>query len=169
MTKRSRRDAVAAGDIVVTLEPEPADEVRGAVLAGLRAHNRLYAEPPDFQPLVLSARDRDGQIVAALAGETAWQWLHVISLWVDEAHRGLGLGRRLLRTAEDEARTRGVLRVYLDTLDFQARPFYEREGYVVFGVQDDYPPGHQRFYMRKELGARTRSAERTKRNNGKRR
>jgi GNAT superfamily N-acetyltransferase len=151
MTKRPKHATVGAGEIVVTLEPEPADEVRGAAWAGLGTHNRVHVDPPDFQSLVLAARDRDGQIVGALAGETAWQWLHVVSLWVDEAHRGRGLGRRLLRTAEDEARKRGVLRVYLDTLDFQARPFYEREGYVVFAVQEDYPPGHQRFYMRKEL------------------
>jgi hypothetical protein len=85
MTRYSRRAAASAADIAVTLEPEPADEVRGTVLAGLRAHNRIHAEAPDFQPLVLAARDGDGEIVGALAGETAWQWLHVVSLWVRHA------------------------------------------------------------------------------------
>lgn len=41
--------------------------------------------------------------------------------------------------------------LYLDTFDFQARPFYERHGYEVFGTLDDYPPGHSRFFLRKDL------------------
>ena len=46
----------------------------------------------------------------------------------------------------------GCAHAYLDTFDFQARPFYERLGYTVFGLQDDYPPGHRRFFQRKVLG-----------------
>lgn len=40
---------------------------------------------------------------------------------------------------------------YLDTFDFQARPFYEREGYMVLGVQQEYPPGYARYYLQKSL------------------
>jgi ribosomal protein S18 acetylase RimI-like enzyme len=49
------------------------------------------------------------------------------------------IGRRLLRKAEEEAVTRGCLDVYLDTFDFQARGFYEKEGYEILGVPDGYP------------------------------
>ena len=142
-------DAVARPSIV--LEPEPADVVREAVLAGLRAFNRRHAEPPEFEPLVLSARDAAGKIVGGLVGLTGWKWLHVDLLWVDDAHRGMGLGTSLLRAAEQEAASRGVRHVDLDTFDFQAKPFYEREGYSVFGILEGYPPGHTRYFMRKDL------------------
>jgi len=39
----------------------------------------------------------------------------------------------------------------IDTMDFQALPFYERHGYSVFGVLDDMPRGHQRFFLKKAL------------------
>jgi GNAT superfamily N-acetyltransferase len=149
-------------DPVVSFEPEPADAVRAAVLAGLRAYNRRHAEAPDFRPLVLAARSADGVIIAGLVGDTGWRWLHIDLLWVIDGHRGRGLGRRLLHAAEDEGRARGAGYAYLDTFDFQARPFYEREGYTVFGVQDDFPPGHQRFFMRKDLSGslhRSRSSD----------
>ena len=55
------------------------------------------------------------------------------------------------RRAEDYARSRGVRWVTLETYSFQARPLYERQGYEVFGTQDEYPPGHSNFYMRKTL------------------
>jgi GNAT superfamily N-acetyltransferase len=125
--------------------------VRAAVLDGLIAYNREHAEAPDFRPLVLSARNSSGEIIGGLAGQTGWRWLHVELLWVASPFRRQSVGRGLLRAAEAEAVHRGCLHVCLDTFDFQARPFYEREGYDVFGVQADYPPGHQRFYFRKTL------------------
>ena len=33
----------------------------------------------------------------------------------------------------------------------QARAFYERSGYELFGELDHYPQGHRRFFMRKRL------------------
>ena len=137
--------------MIVSIEPEPASEVRGAVLAGLRAFNRQHAEPPDFAPITLAARNDAGLLIGGLTGETGWRWLHIALLWVDDAHRGTGIGAALLARAEAEAIARGCAHSYLDTFDFQARPFYERRGYTVFGVQEDFPPGHVRYYMRKTL------------------
>ena len=49
---------------------------------------------------------------------------------------------------QTEALRRGCRAAYLDTFSYQARPFYEKLGYEVFGTLDDYPLGHQRFFMR---------------------
>jgi GNAT superfamily N-acetyltransferase len=137
----------------ITVEAEPAETVHAVVHNGLREYNRLHAPAPGFQPLVLAAREGD-QVIGGLVGETGWEWLHVELLWVIEPRRGHGIGRQLLAAAEREASHRGARYAYLDTFDFQARSFYERQGYVVFGIQEDYPPGHRRFYMRRELQAR---------------
>src|SRR5688572_20470117 len=85
----------AAPRATIAVEPEPADVVREAVLSGLRAFNRRHAEAPGFEPLVLSARDGSGKIVGGLVGLTGWKWLHIDLLWVDDAHRGSGVGTNL--------------------------------------------------------------------------
>jgi GNAT superfamily N-acetyltransferase len=72
-------------------------------------------------------------------------------LWVKEEHRGQGHGQRLLALAEQEARQRGAKGAYLDTFSFQAPDFYRKKGYEVFGVMQDFPEGHQRYYFRKQL------------------
>jgi hypothetical protein len=46
---------------------------------------------------------------------------------------------------------RGCHGVWLDTFTFQARGFYERLGYSVFGAIEDYPPGHSRHFLKKDL------------------
>jgi GNAT superfamily N-acetyltransferase len=144
--------AAPVGDAAVAIhvEEEPARATRALVLAELRAFNRRHAPPPSFLPLTLAAR-AGVELVGGLVGETGWEWLHVDLLWVEERHRGQGIGRRLLQAAEAEAARRGCRHVHLDTFDYQARPFYERQGYVLFGEQDDYPPGHRRFFLRKPL------------------
>ena len=56
-----------------------------------------------------------------------------------------------MEQAEAIAHTRGCMGVWLDTFSFQARAFYEKRGYKVFGTIDDYPPGQSRFWMKKLL------------------
>ena len=74
-------------------------------------------------------------------------------LWLPPALRGQGLGHKLLTLAEAEARRRGCTRAQLRTFDFQARGFYEKVGYRVVGVLEDYPPDGAMYWMRKELVA----------------
>ena len=127
--------------------------VQRAVLGGLLAYNREQAGEPDQVPVVLSVRDAEGTVIAGRVGATAWRWLVIALLWVDAAHRRRGYGRALLRAAEAEARRRGCVAALVDTLDFQAPEFYEREGYAVFGVLEGFPPGHRRLYLHKALAA----------------
>lgn len=58
--------------------------------------------------------------------------LHVDDLVVASAARGRGVGRRLLRYAEHQARERGLEQVFLDSRA-GALGFYEREGYRQHG------------------------------------
>ena len=67
--------------------------------------------------------------------------------------RRQGLGKELLRRAEDEARACGCVGAHLDTFSFQARGLYEKQGYAAFGALPDCPPGHARFFLSKRLGA----------------
>ena len=52
---------------------------------------------------------------------------------------------------EAEARQSGATEAYLDTFSFQAPEFYKKNGYQVFGVLENFPPGHQRYYLTKAL------------------
>jgi GNAT superfamily N-acetyltransferase len=74
-------------------------------------------------------------------------------LWLPESLRGDGLGTEVLyqAEAEEEARKRGCTNAHLDTFDFQALSFYQKNGYGLFGKLDGYPTGHQRYFLTKRL------------------
>jgi ribosomal protein S18 acetylase RimI-like enzyme len=108
--------------------------------------------PLDFCPLIISVTHPDtDELLGGLWASTAYLYLHIELLYLPEELRRVGLGRQLIAQAEKEALQRGCRGVWLDTFSFQARGFYERLGYTVFGIFDDYPPGHSRFFLRKEF------------------
>jgi GNAT superfamily N-acetyltransferase len=72
-------------------------------------------------------------------------------LAIKEPFRGKGYGAELMRRAEQYALARGCTNAWLSTFSFQARPLYERLGYVIFGSLDNYPQGHSLFFMTKHL------------------
>jgi GNAT superfamily N-acetyltransferase len=121
------------------------------VLRGLREFNEVRLGPADEQPVRIVVRDGDGRIVGGLLGHTRWSWLYVGTLWVEDSVRGQGWGTKLMNAAEELARSRGCTHVSLDTFEYQARPFYEKLGYKLFGTLEDYPPGYRQFYLTKKL------------------
>lgn len=116
----------------------------------LRSFYERHLDVPE--PLQVFARDAAGEVVGGVLGEMRFSWLAVDVLWVSEMYRGKGLGGRLLQTAEDAGKARGAVGVFLDTLDFQARGFYEKKGYVLYGELKNFPAGHTKFLLAKSLG-----------------
>ncbi|MES9521775.1 GNAT family N-acetyltransferase [Streptomyces capoamus] len=102
-------------------------------------------------PLHVWAMDTADGLAGGLVGHTWTNWLHVTYLWVDAAHRGTGLGSRLLAEAERIATARGCTAARLETWDFQAPHFYRKQGYEVVGVVPDYPPGITEYTLTKRL------------------
>jgi GNAT superfamily N-acetyltransferase len=92
-----------------------------------------------------------GEILGGLLGNIWAAWLHVRTLAVAAPARGHGFGRELMKRAELYAVERGCTDAFLDTFSFQARPFYEKLGYRVFGMLENHPAGHQHYFMTKQL------------------
>ncbi len=141
---------------VISIEDDPSPDDLRAIQDGLTRHALPMTLVPGFQRVAVLARDDRATLVGGAVGTIDWNWLHVALLWVSEPLRHTGLGTRLMDQIEEVGARRGCTQAHLDTFSYQARPFYERRGYRVFAALNDYPPGHQRFFMEKPLrGART--------------
>ncbi len=108
-------------------------------------------EVTEKKPIAVKVTDDDGELVAGAAGKTFGLWLLLDNLWVAESNRGQDLGSKILVALENAAKVRGCQFVLLDTLNFQARPFYEKHGYSVQWTQKNYPRDGMKFFMVKEL------------------
>lgn len=135
--------------IVRLAAPTPME--REAIVAPLDAFSRAQGFVWQPEPLTLVLRDDEGRIVGGAIGETNWGWLHLTVLAVSQDLRGQGWGSRLVREMERLAWDRGCHHVWVDTFSFQARPFYERLGFTVFGTLPHYPAGQERYFLSKPL------------------
>jgi GNAT superfamily N-acetyltransferase len=136
----------------IVVPDRPTDADRAAVLAALIAFNTDASGLPGPQPLAVLIQDpATGKPVGGLWGRTSYDWLFVELFVVPEPFRGQRLGSDILQQAEDIARSRGCIGVWLDTYSFQAPDFYAKQGYELFGTIDDHPRGKQRFFFKKRL------------------
>jgi GNAT superfamily N-acetyltransferase len=138
-------------DFTFELTADPAEEASSYIWKQLSGFNQQFVGPDQHTLLRVFARNVHGELIAGLLGETFWHWLYVNILWVHEDYRHAGLGRQLMARAEAEAKQRGCLHAYLDTMDFQAPEFYPKLGYVTWGTLEDFPPGHRRIFFKKDL------------------
>ena len=134
-----------------TATPDPSELAQlGERLA---AFNDAAVGPSERTALAVFVRDGDGGMLAGLSGYTAWGWLYVQWLWVDERQRGRGTAGRMLAAAEREALARGCHGALIDTFSETAARAYERHGYRPFGVLPDFPVGRRRTFLQKHLKA----------------
>lgn len=130
------------------LDEPPSADTRALLGREINAfHARTVPYASDRFGVML--RDETDRLGAGVVGVVSWTWLFVEAVWVDDALRGRGVGRALMRRAEAHAAALGCHSAWLDT--FQARDFYLGLGYEVFGELEAYPADQKRHFMRKSL------------------
>ncbi len=129
----------------------PRAEDIAAIGAHLSTFNDADVGPADRVPLAVIVRGENGALLAGINGYTAWGWLYVQWLWVDESLRGQQMAGRMLTAAEEEAQARGCHSAWIDTFNPVAEKAYTRQGYEVFGELPDFPIGRTRKFLKKRL------------------
>jgi GNAT superfamily N-acetyltransferase len=127
------------------------EHIKEALQNGLHAYNLAKVPDAAWKEIAVTVRDDAGAIhggvIAYLFGDTCY----VDTVWNDEDARGNGLGAKMVHMAEDEARRLGARGVWLYTTSFQAKPFYEKLGYIQF-AELQWPGSElKRHFMRKAL------------------
>lgn len=133
----------------ISLDAPPSEANINTLIQHLVSFNQRHVGKLNWQKFAFFIQDDRGEILGGLSGETFWGWLFIAHIWVTESLRGKGYGRELMKRAEQEAVNRGCQHAYLDTYDFQALGFYQKVGYQVFGVLEDFPEGHTRYFLQK--------------------
>ena len=119
------------------------------VHAGLRRYNRGFC--PDVADLSCCIKYGEGRCIAGTDSFRMGEMASVDVLWVDEGHRGQGLGSALLAHVEAQARAQGARRLELNTLGFQAPGFYEKLGYRRFGAIEPAVGDYGHYFYVKDL------------------
>ena len=149
-----------AGFLVRPATPDDAPGVAACIRAAYEHYIARNGKVPgpmrdDYAELIpahdVSVAERDGEIVAVLLVRSGDEGFLLDNIAVLPACQGTGLGRRLLRLAEEKALAAGYDSIYLYTQEIMTenQAIYERIGYVEYARRRE--SGLDRIYMRKAL------------------
>lgn len=138
-------------NLLIELLDAPENDFIDFVEKHIEEFNVARWEIKEKKPIGVQIKDSNGEIIAGATGKTFGLWLLIDNLWVSEEMRNCSLGSKALLAIEEGAKNRGCRFVLLDTLNFQAQPFYEKHGYKVQWVQEQYPQTGCKYFMMKVL------------------
>jgi GNAT superfamily N-acetyltransferase len=143
--------------IIFELQNHQDSEVEAHLAKQIRLHKHQSApdyfledgSPIGWQPLTITLRDGESNLIGGLTGSTMFSGLHIKWLWVNEIHRNNGYAREMMRQAIDVAKQRGCTFAWFDTWSVQgAYAFYHKLGAKVVMRMDDFPPGSALLHYR---------------------
>ncbi len=125
---------------------------REAVGNILRSYNRdAMTGRNKVNCVEIVVKNEQEEVIGGLYAIARWGWLYVDWLAVHADYRHQGIGRELMRQAEEKALELNVPRIRLSTFEFQAPDFYKKLGYNIVAVEEGYPEGHNTYYLQKVL------------------
>jgi GNAT superfamily N-acetyltransferase len=128
------------------------DKQDSFLLEGFDRHSAEESAPPYIKDRLNWLVGAEGNsFTAILTADVYWDWMHIDELWVEESHRGQGIGKTLMQKAEEYAIAKTLSGLWLWTQSWQAPKFYEKLGYAEFTRFEDLPKGHTRIGYRKKI------------------
>jgi ribosomal protein S18 acetylase RimI-like enzyme len=139
--------------IELTTKPDSADlEI---LSQGIQSYNQQFmSDDIVFEGdtrFAVFARDDNNNVIGGIRANAFWNYCIIELVWLSYAARGLGLGKKLMQQAENFALKQGFSYMRVETLNVQAKPFYEKLGYKVFGTLNDYPEGFSTYCLVKKI------------------
>lgn len=139
----------------IEIERNPSKAEADLLRRGIKAFNEETVrdlEPSEEEKRFhVMARDGEGSLQGGIRATCYWNTLHIELLWISETARGSGIGRKLIQKAEAFARDNGCENALVETTSWQARPFYEKNGYNHMATLPNRPKGHSSHYLTKVL------------------
>lgn len=111
-----------------------------------------FTQSPIFESINFIVKNNKNEIIGGINSDLYyWNILFISILWVHDDYRHKGIGSQLMLKVERAAKQKNCTLVHLDTFSFQAKDFYLKQGFEIFGILEGYPGGHKRYYMKKNI------------------
>ena len=131
-----------------TLLPEQSDIL--TLRNMLRKYNGQKFEPANQTDFAIYIKNDSEDVIGGISGKIFGNWMDIEYLVIHESLRRNGLGRDLLKKAEELAIRSNCKNIFLYTFDFQGKDFYPKFGFKEVYVKRQYPlTGTEHFFVKK--------------------
>ena len=134
----------------ITFDDAPTKEETKFFHDGLVRYNSDFVSD-DFEKHFIVVKSDSGDVVGGIEFETYWGRSFIHNLWIEESFRNNGLGTELINRAEKVTKSMNCYGVDVSTMSFQAKEFYEKNGFKCIGKFENFTGGHQCLFFSKEI------------------
>ncbi|MDR3623641.1 MAG: GNAT family N-acetyltransferase [Chlamydiales bacterium] len=142
---------IAINNYFIDFQIDPSPIYQSILFNGINANAlKVKAQKP-----VLSfgffIKDSSGTPIAGITSIIYYGCLHIDMLWVNETYRKHGLGSLLIQKCEKFAKDKSCTFATVDTMDWEALPFYQKLGFIIEFVQEGFVNNSIKYLLRKPL------------------
>jgi ribosomal protein S18 acetylase RimI-like enzyme len=121
------------------------------LLNGINSYGREKKGMSQIELFGIFLKDIHGKRVGGLSGMFCYGCMHIDMLWIDGSVRGNGWGKKIVEEAETQALKRGCNFATLETMDWEALPFYQKLGFFIEFVRKGYQKNSTMYLLRKQF------------------
>ena len=121
------------------------------ILTSLSAQAKNLKNLDSMTPFAFSYFDEEDNFIAGIEGYDIYGGLYIDLLFVANKFRRNKYGSQLVNKAVELAIKRKCNFIYLSTMDFEAKPFYEKLGFEVEYIRKGYRQSSSMYYLKKQL------------------
>lgn len=104
-----------------------------------------------IKPFSYLVKGEDNSLIGGVTGSTYYGYMYVELLWVDPQYRKHKWGSKLMQAAENLAKERNCSYICVTTMDWEAKPFYQKLGYEISYIHEGFENDSQMYVLRKKL------------------
>lgn len=129
----------------------PTPRLEAVLCKGLNDEAKLIKGMKEVRSFGIYIEDGQETILGGAKGAIIYGNLYVDALWINSRIRNRGWGTQLMKEAERIGKNNGCLFATVNTMDWEALPFYQKLGYTVEFVREGFENNSKMFMLRKEL------------------
>lgn len=132
-------------------QEEPIAQDGEILFEGIRNDAATTKGMERMAPFAIYMKNRNRSVLGGANGVTYYGCLYVDMLWVEDSMRSQGFGTKIMEEAEKIAKERKCSFATVNTMDWEALPFYQKLGYHIEFVREGYDKASKMYMLRKEL------------------
>ncbi len=104
---------------------------------GFAVYEKSHGVFVNYKPFALVLKSAQNHVIGVLNAYTAFAEIYIDDMWVNEAYRSRGYGRKLIAKLEDHFKDKGYNNINLVTSAFQAPDFYKKCGFELEYIREN--------------------------------
>lgn len=137
---------------MLSFKEQPLTEtLKKQILGGFSRHAIAMTGHDEKCDSVAFVASVDDIFAGAVVVDLFWGALHIKYVYVEEDHRGQGVGAALMELAIKYGRKNKCPFAFVETMSFQALEFYKKAGFILEFTRSGYKHGTSFHYLRMDL------------------